>query len=97
MKKRTQTEQILEALRQGRALTPLEALREFGCFRLGARIWELQQAGYEIDSKLVHQNGKHYASYKLIVQRSDASLPNEILEDEILELQETIERLQSDV
>lgn len=75
MKKRTsQTEQILEALRQGRELTPIDALREFGSFRLGARIWELQQAGYEIDSKIVHQNGKHYASYKLIVQRSDASL-----------------------
>lgn len=108
--KPSQTEQILEALRQGRELTPLEALREFGCFRLGARIWDLTQAGYEIDSKLVHQNGKHYASYKLIVQRSDASLPeiNEreqensvpkfiLPEDEILELQDTIERLQSDV
>lgn len=64
-KRASQTELILEALCQGRELTPLDALREFGCFRLGARIWDLTQAGYRIDSRLVCHNGKRYASYKL--------------------------------
>lgn len=65
-KRASQCEQILEALRQGRELTPLEALHEFGCFRLGARIWDLTQAGYVIKTTIVHHNGKHFASYKLI-------------------------------
>lgn len=76
-KRASQCEQILEALRQGRELTPLQALNEFGCMRLGARIWDLIRAGYNIQPTIVHQNGKHFASYKLIVQRSDASLPLE--------------------
>lgn len=29
-------------------MTALEALKKFGCLRLGARIWELKQEGVEI-------------------------------------------------
>jgi len=46
----TQAEQILDWLRQGRHITALEALREFGCFRLAARINELRNAGVDIRS-----------------------------------------------
>lgn len=75
-KRASQCEQILEALRQGRELTPLDALREFSCMRLGARIWELTQAGYNIETRLVSQNGKHFASYKLISVGRDSSRPD---------------------
>lgn len=34
----TQTDAILAALRRGAPLTPADALRLFGCFRLAARI-----------------------------------------------------------
>ena len=102
-KRTSQTELILEALQQGRELTPLEALHEFGCFRLGARIWELRKAGYKIEPRIVHQYGKHFASYKLITVGRNSFRPSESkspiinIEDDILELQDTIERLQTNV
>ena len=64
----TQLELIRAALLAGRALTPLEALREFGCFRLGARIWELRhEEGMEIAQTLVETTeGAHVAQYRLV-------------------------------
>lgn len=63
---RTQCAQILAHLRQGRALTPLEALNKFGCFRLGARIWDLKREGHAIVTERVElENGKHVARYSL--------------------------------
>jgi len=46
-----QTEAILEYLQEGNPITPLEALREFGCMRLAARIADLKAKGYEITSR----------------------------------------------
>lgn len=59
----SQGERILKHLQAGHALTPLEALERFGCFRLGARIWDLRQSGYPIDDVLVHENGKKFSRY----------------------------------
>lgn len=59
----SQDEQILNYLWEGNTLTPLEALDKFGCFRLGARIWELRQSGEPIVSELIEVNGKHVAQY----------------------------------
>jgi hypothetical protein len=62
----TQADQILNHLRSGKHITPLEALNRFGCFRLGARIWDLKKAGHEIESEMVTlPNGKQVASYRL--------------------------------
>ena len=47
----TQAEQILAALKRGKRITALYALREFGCFRLAARINDLRKSGHIIDSK----------------------------------------------
>lgn len=38
----TQNEQILEYLLQFPDITPMDALSQIGCMRLGARIWELK-------------------------------------------------------
>ena len=60
----TQKEQILEMLNTGEHVTPFKALREFGCFRLAARICELRDEGHHIDMKLVSRKpGKVYAEY----------------------------------
>ena len=56
--------QILRYLRAGNTLTPLDALRLFGCLRLGARIWDLRQAGYPITEETVTlPNGKRVGRY----------------------------------
>ncbi len=66
----TQSEAILNYLRQGKSLTPLLALDLFGCFRLGARIWDLKHQGHSIEMKLVESpEGKHYAEYTLVQNR----------------------------
>jgi len=46
-----QTEAILMYLKEGNPITPLEALREFGCMRLAARIADLKAQGYQIISR----------------------------------------------
>ena len=64
----SQTDQILNYLQAGNVLTPLEALRKFNCLRLGARIYDLRQKGYVINSLMIKddKSGKRYARYSLI-------------------------------
>lgn len=61
----SQKTKILKHL-QRRPLTPLEALRRFGCLRLGARIHELREQGHEIETEWVERGGKRYAKYRLV-------------------------------
>lgn len=65
--KTTQSDAILAALRGGRSLTPGDALREFGCARLAARIYDLREAGWPIAQEMVEvptRSGKaHVARY----------------------------------
>lgn len=51
---------------QGHSITPLDALDMFGCFRLSGRIYELKAEGHNIKMEMVTQNGKKFASYKLL-------------------------------
>jgi len=52
-------------MESGKSITPLDALRDFGCMRLGARIFQLKQQGYNIKSEMVRNNGKHFCKYLL--------------------------------
>lgn len=62
----TQTIEILNHLKSGKSLTPLDALQMFGCFRLGARVYDLKKAGHNIISKMISlPNGKKVAEYSL--------------------------------
>lgn len=47
----SQATQILKWLQSGKRLTPQDALREFGCFRLAARINDLRRDGYDINTE----------------------------------------------
>jgi|TARA_Y100000310_G_scaffold24889_1_gene23853 hypothetical protein len=59
----SQCQRIREHLMRGRALTPLEALETFGCFRLAARIHDLKATGMPIGVRDIERNGKSYAEY----------------------------------
>ncbi len=64
---RTQCEAILAWLKEGNALTPLEALTKFGTLRLGARIYDLRGEGNKIDAKrITTPSGKSVAEYRLL-------------------------------
>jgi hypothetical protein len=70
---KTQEQEILAYLETGASLTPLEALTKFGCFRLGARIFDLKAAGWEIVTTMVGTStGKRVASYTLVSERDRA-------------------------
>lgn len=58
-----QSARILAYLRAGYSLNPLDALNRFGCFRLGARVWDLRREGHAIESKMVERNGKRFSEY----------------------------------
>lgn len=66
----TQTSQILDHLKAYHTITPLDALRLYGCMRLGARIWDLKRMGHRIRSEIVtdvNKNGEpvRFAQYTL--------------------------------
>lgn len=63
----TQSALILAHLQSGKTLTPLGALREFSCLRLGARIWDLRKEGHPITKRMVEhpRTRKRYAEYRL--------------------------------
>ena len=62
----SQNRRLLAHLRRGKRVTPMDALREFGCFRLGARMWDLRRAGHPIHRRMVEIDGrKRVAEYWL--------------------------------
>ena len=65
-KSSSQCRNILEHLKHGFTITALEALDEFGCFRLASRISDLKKGGVPIDSKYISlSNGKRVKQYYL--------------------------------
>jgi hypothetical protein len=61
----TQSQRILIYLKTGKSLTPLEALKKFGCFRLAARISDLRSQGHTIWTNYITKDNKTFAAYKL--------------------------------
>ena len=50
--------EILKRLLDGKTVTPKTAYEEFGCYRLGARIFDLRKRGYDITTK-IHPIKRH--------------------------------------
>ena len=61
----SQKDNILAHLRSGATITPLDALEQYGCFRLAAVIFNLRADGHKIKTKKITRRGKTFASYKL--------------------------------
>lgn len=66
----SQKEMVLKHLKEGKEITPLEALKEYGSLRLGAIIFDLRKEGYNISTRLTNFKNKYghttqYAIYKL--------------------------------
>lgn len=61
---KSQSTLILAHLQSGKTLTPIEALNKFGCFRLGARVFQLRKA-HPIHTEMVKRGKKFVASYSL--------------------------------
>ena len=66
----TQSEMILLYMYENGSITPLEAMREFGCMRLGARIYDLKRAGKTIIKESQTEKNRYgklvtFARYRL--------------------------------
>ncbi len=72
----SQKESIKQYLLTGQTLTPLDALHKFGCFRLGARIWDLRHEGYQIEN--VGSDDGNYAVYRIKLEPEAAKQPEPV-------------------
>lgn len=63
----SQTDLIHNYLLEGHTITPLLALEKWGCFRVGARAYDLRKQGIDVRSRMVKlSNGKRVAEYFLV-------------------------------
>ena len=60
--KPSQKDQILQHLIRHQQITAMDALNEYGCFRLAARVYDLKKEGHEIEEER-HSEG--YAVYRI--------------------------------
>ena len=69
--KETQCDLILQYMKDTGSITPVDAMREFACMRLGARIWDLKNKhGIPIKATLEKSKNRYgksvmYARYSL--------------------------------
>ena len=61
----TQNDKILFHLKKKKKINPIEALNDYGCFRLSARILDLRKEGHNIKTNFVtnKKTNKTYAEY----------------------------------
>lgn len=67
----TQCEKILQYMNEYGGITPIDALREFGCMRLASRITDLKRSGVPIKKEMVSAKNRkgetvRFALYKLV-------------------------------
>ena len=66
----SQKDKVLRYLQQGKSITPIDALKLYGCFRLADVVFRLKKDGYDIQTNMVkNDNGKDYASYRLLTTK----------------------------
>ena len=62
----TQTERVLNHLRERGSITPVEALHVHGIYRLAARVNDLKKRGVNVVARMKQDiNGHRYAEYRL--------------------------------
>lgn len=55
----TQCDMILDFMQRNGSISQLEAAEELGCWRLGARIWDLRHAGHDIRKDMVTKKNRY--------------------------------------
>ena len=66
----SQKKKILKHLVKGFSITPLEALKSYGCFRLAAVVFKLKNEGFKIKTEIVTEKRKgvikKYGKYTIV-------------------------------
>ncbi len=53
-KKPIQADRVLQYMKEHKGITSLDAARDIGCMRLGARIFEIKERGIEVKSEFIN-------------------------------------------
>lgn len=74
----TQCERILRHLQDYGSITQAEAVTEYGCYRLGARIWDLKAQGIPIRSERVTGKNRYdepvsFSRYSIVEESADGT------------------------
>lgn len=74
----TQCERILRHLQDYGSITQAEAVTEYGCYRLGARIWDLKAQGIPIRSERVTGKNRYdepvsFSKYSIVEESADGT------------------------
>ena len=80
----TQTKEILAALKSGRRLTQYEALTEFGCMRLAARIADIRGMGINVETDTITVGRKKKKVALYYIPPADKNLFGEAIEEKRL-------------
>ncbi len=63
----SQNTQILNYLQtHPNGLTQVQAVEQFRCYRLGARIYDLKAMGHQIATHMIWQGDKRFARYVMV-------------------------------
>jgi hypothetical protein len=62
----SQATQILQHMKYHKAIDPITALKQYGCFRLAARINDLRNKGHNIKTHKVTRDRKNFAVYTIV-------------------------------
>lgn len=66
----TQNEKIKRHLEIYGSITPLDALREYGCMRLASRVSDLKKSGMNIERRMIREKNRfgepvYFAEYRI--------------------------------
>ena len=67
----SQVERVLAYIKEFGAITTLDAFRDLGITRLSARIYEIKELGYQVETERITSKNRfnetvHYLKYSLI-------------------------------
>lgn len=79
----TQRRRVVEHLRTYKTIQPMEALKEYGIYRLGAVIYDLRADGWDIETENVvsfniFKEKTHYAKYILKNEPVEKNIKDEL-------------------
>jgi hypothetical protein len=64
MRTESQNKQIYDWMKAGNSINPIQALKMFGCFRLGARCFDIERIyDVEIKREMQYEGDKRYMKY----------------------------------
>ena len=69
--KKSKCQRVKDHLLDGYKITGLDAMRDFGPYRLSSTIHELRKDGFDIRTNMIAKNGVRFAEYELVGKIDD--------------------------